>query len=84
MELKYETSDGYKPRLRFSNYWASASGLIRARPIQRLSEECECVSRELLAFDVCRGVMDKLSGDFIEVTRRVSTPQKRRQWITLK
>jgi len=32
------------------------------------------VSRELLAFDVCRGVMDKLSGDFIEVTRRVSTP----------
>jgi len=42
--------------------------------IQRLSEECECVSRELLAFDVWRGVMDKLSGDSIEVTRRVSTP----------
>jgi len=33
-------------------------------------------SRGLLAFDGCRGVMDKLSGDFIEVTRRVSTPQK--------
>ena len=34
------------------------------------------MSRELQAFDGCRGVMDKLSRDFNEVTGPLSTPER--------